>query len=100
MMDPFGGFGMGMGLDPFSSMLGMHMGDMGMGSMRNMMEGMGNGASYSYSSSYSSASGPNGMIYEKSSSTRRGPNGVCILCCCSSHACTGLEHHRHIACCV
>ena len=58
----FGGFG-GFGRDPFASMFNMDMNNMG-------------GNSYCYSSTYSSSSGPDGMIYESSKSTRRGPGGV------------------------
>jgi hypothetical protein len=74
--------------DPFSSMLGMHMGNMGMLSPGN------GGTSYSYSSSYVSSSGPGGVTYESTSSTRRGPGGVSILLRSSGHL---FVYHLH--CC-
>ena len=69
-MQPSGG--MGMGFDPFA-MFG-HQQMMPFGGMP--MPGGGGATSYSYSSSYSSSSGPNGVVHESSNSMRRGPDGV------------------------
>ena len=70
--DPFAAFAGG---DPFAGMLGSMF---QMPSMGNMLSAMpaGNGTYYSSSSTFSSTGGPGGT-YERTSSTRRGPGGVC-----------------------
>ena len=92
---PFGmGFGgLGGGMDPFASFFNQFA-NMGMG---QDMAANQPGVSYNYSSSYSST-GPNGVTYEQTSSTRRGPGGV-RLCtslpqlCAASHGVGSVMHH-------
>ena len=73
--DPFAGFFGGMGMPGMGGLLGGMMTpsfpDMAAGGARG-----GGGTSYSYSSTYSSSSGPGGVTYEESRTSRRGPNGV------------------------
>lgn len=74
-------FGMGFGgdMDPFASFFNHfnQLANSGMGQGFGQSFGSSQqGTCYSYSSTYSSSTGPNGVVYEQSSSTRRGPGGV------------------------
>jgi hypothetical protein len=74
--------------DPFASLFP----SMGQLMAFPSMGGASGGSTYSYSSSYTSSSGPNGVTYQESKSTRMGPGGVRIP--------NDAEHKHALAQCI